>query len=70
MLFKRFGENDDQKWFELVNGERVTCDEETINILWCNWVDSGNAKRSDTDDFTVFEFIKPVELNLATAERW
>lgn len=70
MWFKRFGENSDQKYYELETGERVACDEATIHILWCNWIVCGNARRQDTEEFNIFEFIEPVDLNLLTAERW
>jgi len=70
MTIKRFGENDKQKWYELADGKRITCDEETINILWCNWICNEKAKRGDTGEFTVYEFTEPIELDLETAERW
>lgn len=74
MVVRRFGETIESKpskqWYELENGERVVCAEEIINILWCNWVASGNSKRVDTDEETIFEFINPVEIDLSTAERW
>jgi hypothetical protein len=75
-LFKRFGESLESpplhQWYELANGEKVDCDEETIHILWCNWITNtnDNSIRADTDDYTVFEFKEPIDLDLETAERW
>lgn len=74
MLFKRFGESKERKplnqWYELADGRRWTCDEQTINTLWCNWVVGENSNRADTEQFTVFEFKEPVEIDLLTAEYW
>jgi len=74
MLIKRFAESKEcpplQCWYELANGDRIKCDEFTIEKLWCNWVQSFNCNRADTNEFTVFEFIKLAEIDLATAENW
>lgn len=70
MIIKRFGEKKEDKWYELENGERVACDEATISKLWCSWVASGNSQRADTNEFIVFEFIKPVEIDFATLQDW
>ena len=69
MMVKRFGENNEEKWYETPS-EKKLCTEEEINTLWCNWIASGNAKRADTEEFTIFEFVEPIEIELLTAERW
>lgn len=61
MIIKRFGESKENpplvQWYESDTGEKVKCGEETIDKLWWEWVVSKNAKRVDTAEFTIFEYI-------------
>jgi hypothetical protein len=67
-LIKRFGESKEcpavHKWYELVSGERITCDEIIINRIWWIWIEGQGVQRADTEEFTVFEFIDPLEIDL------
>jgi hypothetical protein len=74
MTIKRFAQKADSEikeyWYELQTGERIKCNDATIDKLWCQWVASGNSRRADTEEFTIFEFIKPVEIDLHTTQSW
>lgn len=67
-LIKRFGESIQStpahKWYELATGERIPCAEIIINRIWWKWIEGQPVKRADTEDFTVFEFIEPLEIDL------
>lgn len=69
-IVKRFGENRPDQWYELPTGERVPCDEITIQKLWCDWVVREDSERADDDKYHIFEFGSPVEIDFQTAEYW
>ena len=62
---KRFGESDsNNQWYELDTGERIKCDESIINTLWFDWVIRTDVHRKLVGDEIIFEYNKPVEIDL------
>ncbi len=69
MLITKFAQTDPDKsrkpkyWYETLEGERISCDEDTIEELWTIWIMIA-SKRDNLDDFNVFIFDDPIEFEI------
>ena len=64
MLIEKFGENKTKCWYKCVGEEIKECTEDMIGILWTVWIVSPFAQRQDDNEFPIFAFTTPVEINL------
>jgi len=57
-----FGEFKSDKWYELKDGTKITCDEDTIQKLWNQWVVNMTAKKEELNGATIFKCATPIYL--------
>ena len=75
MKIIKFGETQNDKWYETIEGNRIKCTESTIEKLWAHWVISPHSvsQYQDNDGYYIFGYSEPQELvlsSLKTIEQW
>ena len=58
-LVYSFGEKGEDQWYAHEDGIRISCNEETIDKLWQQWIMSPTAKRADKDGYNIFTVTDP-----------
>ena len=51
-------------YIEYENGEKVSCSEEQIEKLWWHWIEAKGANRQDNDEYIIFTYTEPQELDI------
>lgn len=66
MKTKKFGESIEsppsEQWYEDEQGVKVSCGEDTIDVLWNIWVVTEGVIRESEDNCTVFIFPNYIEI--------